>query len=176
MATGIKVADTMRRSVVTIKPSDTADKALRYMVDLDIGSVIVAKRHEPIGIVTDSNLLERVFHKGLDPKKVKAKEIMTHPIRVVKPDDDIEFVAKAMRDLDVKRMPVVKDGKLVGLVSEREIIKISPAIYEIMSEKAELRGFRAESSEVVSGICESCGNYSENLSHQDGILLCEDCR
>lgn len=177
MPTGIKVSDAMRRSVVIIKPDDTVDKAVKYMVDLDIGSIVIARGHEPVGMVTNSDLLEHVFYKGLDPKKVKAKDVMAHPIRTVRPDDDIEDVAKIMRDLDMKRMPVVNEkGRLVGLVTEREIVKISPALYDIMREKAELRGFKAESKEVVSGICESCGNYSEDLINVEGALLCEDCR
>jgi len=177
MPVGIKVSDAMRRSVVTVNPEDTVDKALKAMVELDIGCVIVSDKEKPIGIITDSNLLERVFSKGRDPAKVKAREVMSHPLRYVSPDKDIEEAAALMRDLRLKRLPVVEKGRLVGLITETELINISPALFEIAAENIKLRSsFPSSSPHSVSGICDSCGNYSEDLRLVDGILVCPDCR
>lgn len=177
MAVGINVADTMRKSVVTIHPEDTVDKALRAMVDLDIGCVIVSDKAKPLGIITDSNLLERVFYKKKDPSKIKAKDVMSHPLKYIDPGADIEEAAGLMRDLKMKRLPVVKNNKLVGLLTETELINISPAVYEIIQENIELRASLPEShSSRVTGICDSCGNYSENLKLSEGMLICASCR
>lgn len=177
MAVGVSVSDAMRKSVVTISPDDTVDKALKTMVELDIGCVVVSERDKPVGIITDSNLLERVFYYGKDPKKVKAKEIMSHPLKSVPPDMDLEDAAKLMRDLKLKRLPVVRNGKLVGILTETELVNISPAIYEIIAEHIEMRSGLPESLESrVTGICDSCGNYSEDLKLVNGLLLCTTCR
>jgi CBS domain-containing protein len=177
MPVEIKVADAMRKSVVTIHPDDTVDKALRAMVDLDIGCVIVSDKANPLGVITDSNLLERVFYQKRDPSKVKAKDIMSHPLKSIGPDADLEEAAKLMRDLRMKRLPVVKNNKLIGIITETELINISPALFAIIAEHIELRSGLPDTHETpVSGICDSCANYSENLQLIEGMLLCKTCR
>ncbi|MCD4740724.1 CBS domain-containing protein [archaeon] len=176
MAVGIKVSDTMRKSVVTIHPEDTVAKALKAMVDLDIGCVLVSDKEKPVGIITDSNLLERVFSKNKDPSAVKAKDVMSHPLKSIDPDSDIEEAAALMRDLRMKRLPVVKGDRLVGLITETELISISPAVYELIKENIEARASLPNFHEApVSGICDSCGNYSENLQLIEGMLMCRSC-
>ena len=104
MPTSILVSDVMRRGVITVKPTDNCEKVLKYMVDLDIGSVVVVEKKKPVGIITDSNLLERIFYKKKTPSKVKVKSIMTHPVRSISPDKDLEDALKLMRDFYHKVM------------------------------------------------------------------------
>lgn len=139
MKTGIKVADVMKKRVVAVRPDDNCDKALRYMVDLGIGSVLVTEGKQPIGIVTDSNLLERVFYLGKDPKKLPIEKVMSHPLRTITPEEDVGEASTIMRDLGVKRLPVVRKKELVGIITESDIISISPALYEIIAEAVEMR-------------------------------------
>ena len=177
MAVGISVSDAMRKSVVTVSPEDSVDKALKAMVELDIGCVVVSDREKPLGIITDSNLLKRVFYQGSDPKKIKAKEVMSHPLRSAPPNMDLEDAAKLMRDLKLKRLPVVDGDRLVGLLTETELIRISPAVHDIIAENIEIRSNVPETAETrVAGICDSCGNYSEDLKLVNGLLLCSTCR
>ncbi|MBN3037495.1 MAG: CBS domain-containing protein [Candidatus Diapherotrites archaeon] len=177
MAVGVKVADAMRKSVVTVSPSDLVQKALEYMVDLDIGSVVVVENKKAVGILTDSNILERVVIKKMDPEKVSIKEVMSHPLRTVSPDIDIEEASRVMRDLSVKRLPVEDNGRLVGIITEADIIAMAPALFDIVKEMAELRcGLPEEASDkTYSGVCESCGNFSDGLRRSQGKLVCEDC-
>jgi len=139
MKTSIKVLDVMKKRVVTVRPDDSCDKALRYMVDLGIGSVVVSENKRPLGIVTDSNLLERVFYLGKEPKKLKIKEVMSHPLRTISPSTDVGEASRIMRDLGVKRLPVVSKRELVGIITESDIISISPALFEIIAEAVEMR-------------------------------------
>ena len=129
MPANIKVGDVMRKSVVTVNPNDTVDKVVDAMVDLDIGSVIVAERQKPVGIITDSNLLERVYSKHKDPRKLTAEEVMSHPLRTVDPETDIEEATQIMRDLEVKRLPVTTGSKLVGIVTSTDVIRYLLAQY-----------------------------------------------
>ncbi len=177
MPANIRAGDVMRKSVVTVSPGDTVDKVVDAMVDLDIGSVIVSERHKPIGIITDSNLLERVFSKHKDPRKMLAEEAMSHPIRTIEPDTDLEEVTRIMRDLGVKRLPVASDGRLVGIVTETDIIAVSPALFELARELTELRlGYTGKRSGTYTGVCERCGEYSEDLRSVEDMLVCPECR
>lgn len=139
MKTGIKVSDVMKKRVVTVRPGDSCDKALRYMVDLGIGSVVVSENKKPLGIVTDSNLLERVFYLGKDPRKITIEAVMSHPLRTITPNTDVGKASTIMRDLGIKRLPVVHNGKLAGIITESDIISISPALFEIIAEAVEMR-------------------------------------
>lgn len=177
MKTGVKTSDLMRRSVITVNPADTAEKALKYMVELDIGSVIVVESRKPIGIVTDSNLLERVFYKNKDPRKTKIKDIMSHPIRTIEADSDLSEASRIMRDLRIKRLPVVANGKMLGIITETDIIAASPALFDIIAEAVKMRcGLPETKLSGISGMCEICGNYSEELDNVQGILKCPECR
>jgi CBS domain-containing protein len=102
------------------------------------------------------------------------KEIMHSKLRTIGPNEMIEKVAEILRDEGIKRLPVVNDkGKLIGIIGETDIVRISPGLYEIIREKTELENFGA--SEFVSGNCEICGNYSETLKKSGGKLACEEC-
>ena len=177
MNTGVKVSDIMRKSVVTVKPEDTAEKALKHMVDLDIGSVVVADGGEAVGILTDSNLLERVFYNCADAKKKLVKDVMSHPLRTVSPATDVGEASRIMRDLGIKRLPVVDGKRLVGIVTETDIIAVSPALFEIIAEAVEMRCGLPEKGEArVSGVCEMCSSFSEDLLNVQGVLKCPECR
>jgi len=177
MRTGVTVADVMRKSVVTVKPSDSAEKALKYMVELDIGSVIVIEGKKAVGIVTDSNLLERVFYKEKDPRKVKIKSIMSHPLRTIGPLLDLGEASRIMRDLRIKRLPVEEKGRLVGIVTETDIIAASPALFDLIAESVEMRcGLPEKGMKMISGVCETCGTFAEDLTLKNGKLQCEMCK
>ena len=176
MKTGVKVSDIMRKSVVTVKPTDSCEKALKYMVELDIGSVVVTEKHKVIGILTDSNLLERVFYKDKDLKKVKINDVMSHPVRTISPDTDLDEASRVMRDLNIKRLPVAKGNKLVGLLTETDMIAVSPALFEIIAEAVEMRcGLPEKNISQISGVCETCGSFSEELTSKQGTLRCPEC-
>ncbi|MCK4327189.1 MAG: CBS domain-containing protein [Candidatus Diapherotrites archaeon] len=177
MQIGVKIADVMRKSVVTVKPGDNCEKALKYMVELDIGSVIVAEDHNPIGILTDSNLLERVFYDHKDAKKILIKEVMSHPIRTIESTVDLQKASQVMRDLKIKRLPVVDNNKLVGIVTETDIIAVSPALFELVAEAVEMRcGLPEKEVRKISGVCETCNAFSEELVNMQGVLKCPECR
>jgi signal-transduction protein with cAMP-binding, CBS, and nucleotidyltransferase domain len=93
---------------------------------------------------------------------------------VIGPDENIEKVAGILRDEGIKRLPVVSDkGKLIGIIGETDIVRISPGLYEIIREKAELES--SSVSEFQSGNCEVCGNCSDTLKKVGGKLVCGEC-
>lgn len=175
MATGVTVGEIMRKAVITVKKNDTLEKTIKTMGNAGIGGVIVTEDGNVIGILTEKDIIRDVLAKGHDYKKLIVEDIMKHPVRTVPPDIDLEDAMKIMRDLDIERLPVVSD-RLAGLVTARDLIRIEPALLEMMKEKEVLIGKLSKKESSLSGECEICGNYSDNLRIKDSAMVCEDCR
>ena len=169
-----RVGDVMRKGVVTLQEEDTVENAAKTLKKNIIGSVIVMRKGEPVGILTERDIVTKVIAAGRDPKKVKLKQIMSSPLKAVAPEVDVEEAARILRDEGVKRLPVINSkGKLVGIISETDIVRISPALFDIIRERTLIERYGKE--ETFTGTCESCFNYSELLKKFDKRLLCEEC-
>ena len=173
------VKDLMSKKVNTIEENKTVFHAAKKMAKERRGYVVVVKKGKPIGILTDSDVLEKVISKGKDPKKVKVKEVMSSPIITISPEDEIVEASRLMRKNLIKRIPVVKNGKLVGIITDTDIARVGPEFINIIEERLKLKeeGFEPERTEGrISGICEECGNYSDTLYYVNGRWLCESCK
>ncbi|MBU0898435.1 MAG: CBS domain-containing protein [Nanoarchaeota archaeon] len=173
----VKIKDIMKKYVVTVNPELTLSDAAKIMTNNRIGSVVVTQKNKPIGIVTNEDIV-KVVAEGRSPKNVKISDMK--PVRklvTVAPEDDMLKVTRMMIKKGVKRLPVLKDGKLVGIVSEKEILLVSPELINILSEKLKDRVERvAKPTEIISGICETCESYSDDLKNIAGRWICETCR
>jgi len=105
------------------------------------------------------------------------RDVMSTPIIVIDPYISLEEAMKTMGKCNIRRLAVVEKGKLVGIITQKDISRISPVLHEISREwyditvQDELHLKR----QVFSGKCEDCGTLSSNLKNIDGRLLCEDC-
>lgn len=173
----VKVADIMKRSVVTIDPDLTLADVAKIMTNNRIGSVIVMNRAKPVGIVTDDDIVGAIA-RGRDPKNIRVRSLKKR-LRFVtaSPDENVLKVTKKMVKTGVKRVPVIKDGKLVGIVSDKEVLLMSPELVNVLSEKLKMRvDSVASPDQEISGICERCEAYADNLRNVDGRWVCEECR
>ena len=182
LRTRMVVKDIMSSPVVTLTEDATSNKVATTMDENDLGCVIVTNNAEkPIGIITERDLVIRVLAKNLVPDAVKAKEIMTSPLVTIQPDITISEAARRMSRLDIRRLGVVYKDNLVGLISSRDILGVMPELIEIIQERIRIEGAaQAEETETeekpLSGYCDRCGVFSENLRDVNGENLCEDCR
>jgi len=79
---------------------------------------------EPLGIVTTSQIFQKVFARGLDPSTVKVMEIMTPaPLITIDLDASTKEAARLMREHNIRRLPVVKSGALVGIITSKDLLK-----------------------------------------------------
>jgi len=175
--TDLKVGDVMTRGVICIHLNDTVQKVAEIMKKNNISSVIVLEKGNGVGIVTERDIICKIVAESKDPRKTKISEVMTSPLITVKPDLDIDEAAKIMRDKDIRRLVVTQKNKIIGLLSEFDIVSVEPALHLLIREKSKWELSDAETSEVgiISGICEICENYSENLRGVDGRMVCEEC-
>lgn len=119
-----RVKDIMTTNVVTIEPNTTVAEALDRLRRAGIRSLIV-ERQSPddcYGIVTQRDIAYRVVARGLDPTKMRIREIMTKPLASVNEGMTVTDVARLMSNLGLSRMPVLSDGELQGIVSVSDIV------------------------------------------------------
>lgn len=171
-----RVKDIMKRDVITISADKTVSDAAKVMTNNKIGSVVVVKGQDPIGIVTNDDIVT-VVSKGLDPKGIKIRDLKKRELIYVSPEESLLAITKKMIKTGVKRLPVLDNGKLVGIVSEKEVLLVSPELIDILSEKLKARvSAVANLSKAISGICENCEGYSDDLRNMEGRWVCEGCR
>jgi CBS domain-containing protein len=182
LRTRMLVKDVMSSPVVTLEEDETSNKVANLMEENELGCVILTKNGKPVGIITERDLVIRVLAKNLAPDTVKAKEIMTAPLLTIQPEATISEAARRMSRLNIRRLGVVYKGSLVGLLSSKDILGVMPELIEIIQEKARIeeaaeveKNFETEET-PLSGYCDRCGVFSENLKDVNGQILCEDCR
>ena len=114
----MQVRDLMSQGVVTIDPSESASLAARLLSRHNIGSLPVCGEDGRLrGIVTDRDIVLRVVAAEEDPAHTYVKDIMTRNCATVSPADDAREAARVMAAKQVRRLPVLEEGKLVGMVS-----------------------------------------------------------
>jgi len=172
-----KVSEIMKKNVVTVEPGMAISDVAKIMTNNRIGSVIVVdSKTKPIGIVTDDDIVGLIA-AGKNPSRVKVRDLKKKKLISVDPGEDILRVARIMIKSGYKRMPVIKDGKLQGIVSDKEILLVSPEMIEVLSEKLRARVEAvAQPDERISGMCEDCDEYSDDLRNTAGRWLCRECR
>ncbi|MER7169375.1 CBS domain-containing protein [Micromonospora sp. NPDC000207] len=111
------VGEFMTTRLVTMDGTDTLTAAARVMRDNAIGDVVVTDDGDVVGIVTDRDITVRGIAEEMDPDQTPVNQIVSRDVITVSPDDDAVSATDLMRTYAVRRLPVVDDGRLVGLVS-----------------------------------------------------------
>ncbi|MCK4521114.1 MAG: CBS domain-containing protein [Nanoarchaeota archaeon] len=178
MKTGYKVADAMTTKPVTVSPDTTLMECGKIMEEKHVGALIV-KDNENIGIITEQDIVRKAVAKGLSADKNKASDIMETSVRTIEPDADIFDALMKMKELNIRHLPVMQDNELIGLLTTKDILKIEPQLFDLLAEKIELKEEERKpinnDIKEKEGVCNLCGNYSENLREKDGVMVCEKC-
>ena len=179
LKTTILVRDIMSSPIITVSKDTSAFEVAKILKDNQIGSVIVTnENNEYVGIITKGDLVNKVLAENLDPKSVTAEKIMSYPIKYVDADDTVQKALKVFRAHKVGKLGVMYKGKIVGILSLNDVIRVIPEILDILSEKVMIRTgvFRlSEPSKPVIGYCDHCGNWSDELRIVNGKFYCPDC-
>jgi len=111
-----------RSKVVVLQPQASVAEAARAMKEKGIGAVLVADHRRLVGIVTDRDLAADVVARGEDPFATSVADVMHEDVRAVGPDSTIDDVLRAMRELGCRRVPIVDDGHIVGIVTLDDLL------------------------------------------------------
>jgi len=178
MKTGYSVGDCMTQDPLTIGPKKTISDCAKLMKEHKIGSIIVVENDIPIGIVTNQDLVFRAVAKGIS-YNTKIEKIMSSNVIQITPDLDIFEALDVMNKNVIRHISVANEGKLVGYLTLKDILKIEPALFDLYMNKMDARlGGDNNLSPLYEndGICSMCGNYSKKLFDINGTELCAICK
>jgi CBS domain-containing protein len=133
------VRDVMTPSVKTVRVTDSVMEAVRKMNKFKIGSVIVMDGERPVGIVTERDILGRVVEEGIDPNLMEIKNVMSTPLITVEPEVNMEDAARLMSKKRIKKLAVVKEGRLMGVVTTMDLVRHSPELIDLLQEMLRTR-------------------------------------
>ena len=130
------VKELMRSDVKTARPDSSVREVVAKMNRFDIGSIVIVQERRPIGIITERDILRKVVEHCLDPSICKAKEIMTTPIITGEEDLSVEEAARLMATRKIKRIPIVRNKELVGIITATDLIQNNPMLVELLGESS----------------------------------------
>jgi CBS domain-containing protein len=128
------VREIMIENVRTVRPNSTVTEIVRKMNKFEIGSVVVVEGEKPVGIITERDILRRVLEVTLASEALKAKEIMSAPLITVSDQSTVDEAARIMIDKRIKKMPVVHEGKLVGILTSTDVMRSKPRLVELLAD------------------------------------------
>ena len=177
----ISVGDVMTRNFVSIGPDSTLHQCAKEIVKNKVNALPITKDRKLIGIITSRDIIWAITKKSnLNLKKMKAIEIASKKVAVIKPSADIMQAIRKMRILNFRALPVIAEGKMIGLVTLKDILRIEPELYQDIGELAMIKEEERKLKEAnvswpLEGFCDNCGGFNELLK-VEGKLLCYDCR
>ena len=115
------VRDAMTASPTAIASDKTVIDAARTMTTENVGSLPVVEEQKLVGMITDRDLVTNVLAKDLDPNKVPVAEVATQDPVSISPDESLDTALERMAEEQVRRLPVVEDGRLVGILAQADV-------------------------------------------------------
>lgn len=180
---GVSVGDIMTREFVSVNPHTSLLECAKIMMKKRVGSLILEEKENLRGIITEKDIIWALTKKSQkELGKIKCSDISPRKMTTIKPAADLMTALKLMQRSKFRRLPVVVKGKIVGLLTLKDILRIEPDLFdiacnknllEIKEEKTKLKrkDFPGSSS---FGICEECGQETM-LEKLDSRFLCADC-
>lgn len=157
------LSEIMTTKVITVDISERVEEALRLMIKFDVGSVIVTNKQRPVGIITERDIT-RASLRGDSLLKIPVRGLMSKPVQSVGPGTEVWKAFEIMLKLGVRRLPVVEDEKLIGMVTEKDLTRWVLRIFYEPNLPEEIRTLvQNPQIEALTGRprCPNCGNYQD---------------
>lgn len=134
----LKIKEIMTDNVATVSPETTVVEAARLMQRHDIGSLPVCEGPDLVGIVTDRDIVVRSVAHGQDITTTPVREVMTRTVVTASPETDVHQVAALMSGQQIRRLPVVENNRLVGMVSLGDLATQAKTEVEVATTLGEI--------------------------------------
>jgi len=134
MASIMLVRDIMSKDVKVVRPDTSMKEVVATMNKFNIGSIIIVQSDRPVGIITERDILRRIVEPCLAPETLTARQIMTSPVLTISETASIEETAKLMARKRVKKLPVMDNGKLVGMITYTDIVAKVPTLLSLLEK------------------------------------------
>jgi signal-transduction protein with cAMP-binding, CBS, and nucleotidyltransferase domain len=170
--TQVPLREVMKNNPVMIGIDANVAQAAKAMCTEEVGSVIIIQKGKPIGIVTEEDIACKVVAKDFKPSTVRVDKIMSTPLITVSADKTVGDAAHMMVKHKVRRLPIVDHSKVIGIVTVRDLLTVSNELNELLEDLIEINR-----EEIVEpGVCNRCGQMSDDLKRIDSQMLCPRCR
>lgn len=113
-------------SVVFVGLDDTVQRTAQAMDRRGLGCALVNCGEDLCGIITEKDILSKVVAKGKDPKKLRASDIMSTPLYTIDQDADVREAFRIFKEKNIRRLPVTKEGKIVGIITLKDTTRALP--------------------------------------------------
>ncbi len=179
----LTVAELMTRDPVKVSPETNLLDCAKVMIKKRVGSLLLVKEKKLFGLISRRDILWALVKKSKqDLSNIKAIDISPRKIATAKPSLSLEQVISKMKKFKFKTLPVIHNGKLVGIITMKDILNFHPKLYhelekfqKIKEETEKLKRIKEIKKKVYEGFCEQCGKR-DLLVKVDGMLLCAACR
>lgn len=178
MKTGYAVADAMTTKPVSVPSTITVRQASVVMRDHGVGSLLIVDDGVLLGIIIAEDIVHRVTAEAKKSAETTIGEVMTKEIIDILPEADLYEAMKLMQEHDIFHLPVRDELKrLVGFLTLKDVLRIEPQLFELMSEMAEIhhQSNSHQSAANTEGYCEECGNFSTMLYRKGKKVVCSVC-
>jgi CBS domain-containing protein len=123
-----QIAELIEGQVLTvIEPDWTVRTAAQRMTERNIGAVAVVESGALAGVFSERDIMARVVARGLNPDDTAVSSVMTRDIVVANPREDVDAALQKMHSINSRHLPVVDEGKLVGMISIRDLLELDDA-------------------------------------------------
>jgi len=154
----LKVSDIMISDVVSVSPSAPAIEIAQKMKETGLGMVTVCNDGKYKGAITEGDIVTKVVAKAYNPKREHARSLMRIQYPTVAPWDDLGGVAEQMLRKGIRVMPVVQNGKLLGVLTLDSLLRENPALSDALlvrnSENAPVEEAGCGTSKVMTYVCQ----------------------
>jgi signal-transduction protein with cAMP-binding, CBS, and nucleotidyltransferase domain len=180
----VSVAEVMNKAVIVMDINSDIPSITREMVSRDAGSVLITENGKAMGIITERDIVKSIVIGDRRPSEVKANEILSTPLVTIEPERSIVDASEIMLKANIKRLPVLKNGVIIGVISNTDILMVTPGLTTILKDLIDMNreallsvpSIEEISEEFSTGVCESCETYSFDLKYVDGRYLCGKCQ
>lgn len=132
MAGMVLVRDVMTTNPRVVRRDTSVQEVVATMNKFDISSIIVVQEERPVGIITHKDIMSKIVQPRIPPDAVTAREIMAAPVVVIDENASVEEAARLMARKNIKKLPVVRDDKLVGIITSMDLVRQAPKLTELM--------------------------------------------
>lgn len=165
----MKISEIMTTEIETAEMDTTIEEIASMMRDANVGAIPVVDEEELAGIITDRDIVTRCIAEGMDPAETTVEDVLTESIHTVSPDDDVRQAQRIMSEHQIRRLPVVEDGRLVGMLSIGDIA-VKHGDDEEIGDTLEAVSEGVKKSPAKKGVAKSAKKPGGMLSSMMGKL------
>lgn len=180
----VSVYEIMNKAVIVMDINSDIPSIAKEMASRDVGSVIITENGKAMGIITERDMVKGIITEDRKPSEVSASGILSTPLITVAPTTNVIKASEIMLRAKIKRLPVLDNGTIVGIISNTDILMLAPGLNTILKDLIDMNreallaipSIEDIREDFTTGMCESCLVFSIDLKFIDGRYLCRNCR